>query len=260
MAESFSQGWRLARLGGMALAAMVLAGGWAGCVGTIGDGEPGAGDEAGEGADVLGSPDSRRLSPIEVEQTVDDILAEFGVATPADDLLLAPPDVRHTFSNTAESGNFTAGQVQNIMVWAESVSLAFSQDVDAALGCTPTSSWDGCVSDFAHRFGRLAFRQPLDDDDVETFRTVFVDVMQDAETPVDGVRAVVELALQSPQFWYLSNATRPDSQQLASHALAGRLSYFLWGTMPDATLREGRGSRRAAYARADSRAGRTALG
>lgn len=222
----------------MAAIVATAAAGWAGCVGNIGDGGPADGSTTEENADVLGSPDGRRLSPLEVEQTVDDMLAELGVATAADDLLLAPPDVRYTFSNTAESGNFTTGQVQNIMAWAESVSLAISQDVDAALGCTPTSSWDGCVSDFAERFGRLAFRRPLDDDDMETFRTVFVNVMQDAEGPVDGVRAVVELALQSPQFWYLSTATRPDSRQLTAHAVAGRLSYFLWGTMPDATLRE----------------------
>jgi len=208
-----------------------------GCTGIIGD----DGDDAtmqGPGADALGSPDFRRLSPIEVERTIEDTLTELGVAAQPDDLLLAPPDVRHSFSNTADSGNFTAGQVQNIMAWTESISAVVVQDVGAVLGCTPTPTWDDCVSDFATRLGRLAFRRPLDADDLETFRNVYEAVMIDPEAPTDGVRAMVELAYQSPDFWYLSNATRPDSHRLTSHAVAGRLAYYLWGTMPDATLRD----------------------
>lgn len=206
-----------------------------GCTGNIGD---------ADGIDptaqtTVGSPDFRRLSPLEIEQTIDDVLADFDIAEPAEELLLAPPDVRHTFSNTAESGNFTTGQIQNIMAWAESVSLVFSQNIDTALGCTPTPSWDDCVSDFASRFGRLTFRRPLDAEDLAVFQTVYEDVALQAEDPArDGVRAIVELALESPEFWYLSNQTQPDSQRLTPHAVAGRLSYYLWGTMPDAELRD----------------------
>ena len=218
------------------------AAGWTGCTGLIGNGDGDEGstttdDTPGDG-EALGSPDSRRLSPFEVKQTVDDVFAELGISAQADDLLLAPPDVRHTFSNTADSGNFTSGQVQNIMVWSESVSLAVSQDLDTVMGCTPTSAFEGCVGDFTERLGRLAFRRPLTTEEIETFRTVHQNVMQQAEGPADGVRAMVELAFQSPDFWYLSNETRPDSRQLTSHAIAGRLSYYLWGTMPDAVLRD----------------------
>lgn len=207
-----------------------------GCTGLIGDDGDGSASQ-GPGGDLLGSPDFRRLSPFEVEQTVDDLLGELGISAQAADLLLAPPDVRHTFSNTAESGNLTSGQVQNIMAYAESVSEIVVQDAAQVLGCTPTPAWDDCTSDFASRLGRLAFRRPLSSDDLETFRVVYETVMIEPEQPTDGVRAMVELALQSPDFWYLSNETRPGSQQLTSHAIAGRLSYYLWGTMPDAALR-----------------------
>jgi hypothetical protein len=220
-------GWGLALL---TLAAPI---GWTGCNGLIG-----SGDGQGRDPDFMGSPDSRRLSPLEVEQTLTDVMTELGVAAPVDDLLLAPPDVRYTFSNTADSGNFTTGQVQNIMLWAESVSLAFSQDLERTMGCTPTTAWEGCASDFATRLGRLVFRRPLEPDELETFRVVYEEVVQQPEGAVASVRALVELAFQSPAFWYLSNETRPDSQQLTSHALASRLSYYLWGTMPDAALRD----------------------
>ena len=224
----------------MGLTALAVSTGAAGCVGLIGEGSDGGDSTDVDGVDphLLGSADFRRLSPTEVEQTIADTLQELGVALQPDALLLAPPDVRHTFSNTAESGNFTSGQVLNIMSWTESLSEVVAQDTPSVLGCTPAPTWDECVSGFATRLARMAFRRPIDAEDLNIFSTVYDEVMLDPETPDDGVRAIVELAFQSPDFWYLSNATRPDSRQLTSHALAGRLSYFLWGTMPDASLRD----------------------
>ncbi len=218
------------------MGAFVLA--LSGCTGLIGGrgGEPDSTDEPA--GDVLGSPDFRRLSPIEVEQTLDDILVELGIAGAADDLLLAPPDVRYSFSNTADSGNFGTTQIDSIMTWAESVSALVVADAPAVLGCTPTPAWDECVSDFAARLGRLTYRRPLATDELATFQAVYEGAMEQPEQPTDGVRAVVELAFQSPNYWYLSNETRPGSRRLTSHAIAGRLSYFFWGTMPDAALRD----------------------
>jgi hypothetical protein len=211
-----------------------------GCIGEIGDdtGEAGTSGGPGPTSEVLGSPNFRRLSSHEVEQTLEDVLVEFGISATADDLLLPAPDVRYSFSNTADSGNLGTMQIQSIMSWAESVSALFVEDAPAVLGCTPTPVWDGCVSDFASRLGRLTYRRPLAEEELATFQAVYEAVMAQPEQPTDGVRAVVELAFQSPHHWYLSNETRPNSQQLTSHAIAGRLSYFLWGSMPDAALRD----------------------
>ena len=231
---------RVGRWGGawLVLAMVSATAGAVGWQGLIGDNGDGPGDGRGVNGAAIGSPDFRRLSPIEVEQTIDDVLIELGVAAQSEELLLAAPNVRHNFSNTADAGNFTVGQVQSIMAWAESVSLAITQDVPTVLGCTPTPTWDACASDFAERVGRLAFRRPLDADDLTIFQRVYENTMVEPEGPNDGVRAMVELAFQSPDFWYLSNETRPGSRQLTSHAIAGRLSYYLWGTMPDAILRD----------------------
>jgi hypothetical protein len=209
----------------------------AGCTGQIGDGgEPGSID--GPESDVLGSPNTRRLSSLEVEQSLEDILVELGISASADDLLLAPPDVRYSFSNTADSDNFSTSQIQSIMAWAESVSALFVEDAPAVLGCTPAPVWDECASDFASRLGRLTYRRPLAADELATFQAVYEGAMAEPEEPTDGVRAIVELAFQSPHYWYLSNETRDDSGQLTSHAIAARLSYFLWGSTPDAALRD----------------------
>lgn len=221
----------------LALSALSTSIGSAGCTGLIGDGgDPSSTDDPA--VDVLGSPDFRRLSSIEVVETLDDILLELGITATADELLLAPPDVRYSFSNTADSGNLGTSQIQSIMTWAESVSALFVEDAPAVLGCTPSPAWDDCVSGFASRLGRLTFRRPLDADELATFQAVYEGAMAQPEQPTDGVRALVELAFQSPHYWYLSNETRPDSRQLTSHAIAGRLSYFFWGSMPDAALRD----------------------
>lgn len=208
----------------------------AGCTGQIGGSDPGSTDDPN--ADVLGSPDFRRLSSIEVVETLDDILLEFGIDGTAGDLLLAAPDVRYSFSNTADAGNFGVTQIQSIMTWAESVSALFVEDAPAVLNCTPSPAWDECVSDFASRLGRLTFRRPLSAEELATFQAVYEGAMAQPEEPTDGVRALVELAFQSPNYWYLSNETRPGSRKLTSHAMAGRLSYFFWGSMPDAALRD----------------------
>lgn len=235
---------RMVRAGGSVVrgahvGAFVLA--LSGCTGLIGGrGEPGSTDDPTDdpAGEVLGSPDFRRLSPLEVEQTLDDILVELGIAGTAADLLLAPPNVRHSFSNTADSGNLGTTQIQSIMTWAESVSDLVVADAPAVMGCTPTPAWDECVADFVSRIGRLTYRRPLAADEMATFQAVYEGAMVEPEQPTDGVRAVVELAFQSPNHWYLANDTRPDSRQLSSHAIAGRLSYFFWGTMPDAALRD----------------------
>ncbi len=211
-----------------------------GCIGQIGDDEGEAGTSGGPPptSEVLGSPNFRRLSSHEVERTLEDVLVEFNITATADALLLPAPDVRYSFSNTADSGNLGTTQIQSIMSWAESVSALFVADAPAVLGCTPAPIWDECVSDFASRLGRLTFRRPLADEELATFQAVYEAVMAEPEQPTDGVRAIVELAFQTPHHWYLSNETRPNSRQLTSHAIAGRLAYFLWGSMPDATLRD----------------------
>lgn len=225
------------RFGAAVLALSALASASVGCTGHIGDdGEPGSIDDPA--TEVLGSPNTRRLSSLEVVQTLDDILLELGISAAPGELLLAPPNVRYSFSNTADSGNFTTTQIQSIMTWAESVSALFVEDAPAVMGCTPSPAWDECASDFASRLGRLTYRRPLESDELTKFRTVYEAAMVEPEQPTDGVRAMVELAFQSPNYWYLSNETRDDSGQLTSHAIAARLSYFLWGTMPDAALRD----------------------
>jgi hypothetical protein len=61
---------------------------------------------------------------------------------------------------------------------------------------------------------------------------------QDGRTPFDALKDGLKAALCSPAFLYLAEPKpgTADSKALPAHALASRLSYFLWSTMPDPQL------------------------
>lgn len=58
-----------------------------------------------------------------------------------------------------------------------------------------------------------------------------------------ALSAALAVVLASPRFLYLAEGARAGGARLTDHELASRLSYFLWGAPPDATLRDlaGRG-------------------
>lgn len=81
---------------------------------------------------------------------------------------------------------------------------------------------------FAAAFAERAFRRPLTDD----VRTRFVDKLFDnAPDAVTGVKRVVVAALLAPPFLY----REPDGTP-AGYAVASRLSFALWDSIPDAEL------------------------
>lgn len=82
-----------------------------------------------------------------------------------------------------------------------------------------------------------AFRRPIEDADVTPYVSLFREAAK--REPFDAAMLfAVRGVLISPQFLFLaeppnaSTATRPLDQ----YALASRLSYFLWGSMPDELL------------------------
>lgn len=133
---------------------------------------------------------------------------------------------------------FTAGApvsplvAKQLMLGAESI--ADEVDVQALSDC---DGGDACVDAFVLEFGRRGFRRPLADGEAEVLHAIY-----DAEPSHDaGVRAVVQAVLQSPAFLYLllpdtQDAAPGDIVALDDWAVASRMSYFLWGTMPDADL------------------------
>jgi hypothetical protein len=187
-----------------------------------------------EPPDLTGLTGLRRLSPAEVERTVDDLLAEFGASAdgiPA--LPLPPPNHKHGFENTIETGNFSTDGLLALLDWADAVGDAATANVD--LGCPLTSAFDACAEGYATRLLEAAWREPVDNDTralaAQTWATATAD-----SVPRNGLRALWELALMAPRFWYLSAET-DASGRLTPSAMLSQLSYGLSRTMPSADLR-----------------------
>jgi hypothetical protein len=105
-------------------------------------------------------------------------------------------------------------------------------------GCdAKTTGEDACAARFIDDFGLRAFRRPLSAAEKTAFLTVYAAGKEDGFAR--GLGLVVEAALQAPSFLYLveANGATPSAlHKLGGYELAARLSYLLWGTMPDATL------------------------
>ena len=101
------------------------------------------------------------------------------------------------------------------------------------LGCEPTAS--GCLRGFVTRFGKLAFRRPLETAEIDTLVNR---ATADALDTTDQFRFAIEVLLSSSSFLYRVEVG-PSADPLATltkYELASRLSFSLWGRAPDAAL------------------------
>lgn len=93
-------------------------------------------------------------------------------------------------------------------------------------------------------FADRAYRRPATKDEVDRLVAVAEKRIRNGRSPQEGLKDALKAALCSPAFIYLSQATvtAPNANAakarptLNGYALAARLSYFLWSSMPDAEL------------------------
>ena len=81
-------------------------------------------------------------------------------------------------------------------------------------------------------FAGRAFRRGPNPEGAERYIRVALDALAAGNTFEDAVRRACKTVLTSPEFLFLQE----NSGKLDEYALASRLSYFLWNTMPDAEL------------------------
>jgi mono/diheme cytochrome c family protein len=84
------------------------------------------------------------------------------------------------------------------------------------------------------RFVTRAFRRPASKAEVDQFVRLYELVKPNSETVEAAMRETLSMVLIAPQFLYHTTAT--GGVVPASYELASRLSYFLWGSMPDEEL------------------------
>jgi len=87
------------------------------------------------------------------------------------------------------------------------------------------------------QFADRAYRRPARKPEIDRLMAVVSSRVSKGRSPLDGLRAGLKAILISPAFLYLDEPVAPGGEgRLTDYALASRLSYFLWGTMPDQTL------------------------
>ena len=94
---------------------------------------------------------------------------------------------------------------------------------------------DAYVRAVLKRFMARAYRRPVSSDEVELFARIYAMVKPDLKTMEAAMRETLAMTLISPQFLYHTEA---DSATDSHYAMAARLSYFLWASMPDEQLVE----------------------
>lgn len=83
-----------------------------------------------------------------------------------------------------------------------------------------------------HTFAERAFRRPLTKEEVAPYTTMVLADLKDGVPLLDALQGGYRAVLCSPRFLYFHETPG----QLDDYAVASRLSYFLWNTMPDSQL------------------------
>jgi hypothetical protein len=97
------------------------------------------------------------------------------------------------------------------------------------------------ASQIIERFARRAFRRPVEKQEVDRLLKIFSDSQQAGDTFEESVKVALTAVIVSPHFLFRGEIqpepNNPSSvHPINEYALASRLSYFLWSTMPDDEL------------------------
>jgi mono/diheme cytochrome c family protein len=183
----------------------------------------------------------RRLTRAEYANTLSDLL---GVGfDPADDF---PADELPGWDLVRELPPLPADMLAGYRAAADKaldakiVETALAEHLPAQPSTECESVDDGIRSALTTLAGR-AFRRPLSDDETEQVLAVFDQAQEDGRDQVESVRVALQGVLTSPQFLYhieAHDAAADDdsSEELGQFALAARLSFFLWKSIPDQEL------------------------
>jgi len=109
--------------------------------------------------------------------------------------------------------------------------------------CRPANSQDElpCARRILSALARNAYRRPATDTDLETLLSFYQKRRNEGGNFDGGIESALQFVLSSPEFLFRFEADPADVAAGASYhvsdlALASRLSFFLWSTIPDEQL------------------------
>lgn len=201
-------------------------------------GAPGTGVSFCTSSGVAITSQVPRLTNAQYDRTIADLL---GVQT-----LTAANNVQpSTILATDQSGGLTDLAWSSYQSVADMISQQVMADPTLAknfMKCTPTGDGTQCLQNTIVDFGRRAFRRPLSPDEISRFNQIVANgaSMSASSSAQDIATTVLYMFLISPSFLTRAETnTTADSSgnfQLSSYEVAQRLSYMLWGSIPDDAL------------------------
>jgi hypothetical protein len=171
-----------------------------------------------------------RMKNIEYDNVVRDLLGVTGIASSTNsrpsELLVADSD--GSLTDIAWNAYLTVADKIATEVMAGANKSRF-------IACDPAAA--GCLTQTIRDFGRRAFRRPLTDAEVTSFTRL--GSLTPMGTPAEVAEATLFAFLASPSFIMLpelSQEMESGALKLSQHEIATRLSFFLWGSVPDPEL------------------------
>ncbi|HET6280119.1 MAG TPA: DUF1592 domain-containing protein [Polyangia bacterium] len=179
----------------------------------------------------------RRLNQNEYDNTVRDLLGT--TSTPA--RVFLNDTQTHGFDNNGDLLGLTPTRLDQYFKAAETLAdEALKAPLRAKiLSCDPAMG-DACIRTFVTSFGERAFRRPVTDEEVTDYLALAAKARTAMAMPEEVVHTVLQALLMSPHFLFRVEIDA-DPTSLVPHPvgqfeLASRLSYLVYGSMPDDVL------------------------
>lgn len=177
----------------------------------------------------------RRLSSAELENVVDDLfngLVSVEVNLPSSDGLAFSG-----FSTEPEANPVNARLIEAQLEAAEAIALSAVGALPALLPCASSDPGESCARTFIDRYAGRAMRRPVEsgvrDELLAAYR------LGTREGFEGGMATMIAHLFMRPETLYLierGDKDRGGVLELRAEELAARLSFFLWGSIPDEAL------------------------
>ena len=185
----------------------------------------------------------RRLTRAEYNASIASLLLDS--TSPGTNL---PPElVGNLFSNDSEQQPVSADLVSGYNAIAADIAGRATQAstlamlLPCAASANNAATQDACAQTFIQGFVSKAYRRPVAADEAASLLSLEQAVTAQA-TFTSGLAALIEVALQSPDFLYriefgVPDPADPSKRRPSGVEMASRLSFLFWGVGPDDGLR-----------------------
>jgi hypothetical protein len=179
----------------------------------------------------------RRLTHREFANSVRDLVGDTAAVTQG----FPPEEEALGFTNNADAQQVSQVLVEKYLVSSEGIARRATRVMSGLLRCDPvTTGEEACARQFIETFGRRTFRRPLSADDAAELFAVYATGRARGDFR-EGIEDVIQVTLQAPEFLYrieegVEVEGNAEIRQISDYEMASRLSYLMWGTLPDEEL------------------------